>query len=201
MTTRITNPETGATLIGQRQRIVSETLCLKAEPTVDLLLCDLRRLVDAAAHLPGEAVVDPREGQIFLSYRLATEDNTDPDVPSPVVAPDAVREVAVAVQERQCRDENETPAAPESAPAVTGDNALVDDVRELVTRIKKATGLTTAAVAELAEVPTTSLATIMTPSYKSRTTRRSTYDKLREILDELVAEGADTGDAAVRAVS
>lgn len=195
MTTRITDPETGATLIGQRQRIVSETLCLKAGDTVDLLLCDLRRLVDAAAHLPGEAIVDPREGQIFISYRLATEDDADPDTTSPV------RELAVAVQERQCRDEDKTPAAPESAPAVTGDNALVDDVRELVTRIKAATGLTTAAVAELAEVPPTSLATIMTPSYKSRTTRRSTYDKLREILDELVAEGADTGDAAVRAVS
>lgn len=78
-----TDPETGATIRRHRSRRTTETVQLRISEYLDgMYLSDLRRLIELAAHLPGDAVVQPREDGIDIEYTLIDEDD-EPSVDGP----------------------------------------------------------------------------------------------------------------------
>lgn len=71
-----TDPDTGATIRRSRSRRTTETVQLRIpEHLVEVSLSDLRRLIELSAHLPGDALVQPREYGVDITYTLIDEDD------------------------------------------------------------------------------------------------------------------------------
>lgn len=78
-----TDPDTGATIRRSRSRRTTEIMQLRIPEYVDQMqLSSLRRLIELAAHLPGDAVVQPHEDGIDIEYTLIDEDD-EPSVDGP----------------------------------------------------------------------------------------------------------------------
>lgn len=200
MTAAESEPLSGIEITTDRHQSITEiaTASLRVSEYVDEIhLDDLRRLVEAAADIPGSAIVHPRADGIDITYSI-TQDilaAAAPQAAAPLVHiedwhTNADNQAAARVVAR--RELADAPAASRAeASATNGDSTPVEEVRRVVELIKQATDMSTGAIADMVDIPRTSLVSLMAPSYKSRTTRRSTLDKLQSVLDELAAEGAE----------
>ncbi|WP_067891327.1 hypothetical protein [Nocardia vaccinii] len=198
--TEDTSPIGAAEITTSRQQCVVETASLRVPDGVDeFYLSDLRQLVDISALIPGDAVVRPRHDGIDITYTTTVDTVRAPEVDEPAAeavrvpsddAMDDLRARLAAVEPRPTRP-------PAIVPAATGESVPVEEVRRVVELIRQATGESIRAIAEMVDIPPTSLISLMAPSWKHSTARRSTYDKLGRLLDELAAEGSSDRAKAV----
>lgn len=81
-----TDPDTGATIRRSRSRRTTETVQLRIPEYLDeMYLSDLRQLDELAAHLPGDALVQPREYGVDITYTLIDEDDEQSLIDEPSV--------------------------------------------------------------------------------------------------------------------
>lgn len=181
MSTEDTDTHSWVTIFATRERRTTETVSLTVDFDLgEIYLDDLRHLVERAAHIPGTALVQPRPHGIDITY-IDIESTSCPQDG----ADEAIEDGHVILETGE--------AIPIERPASTANGAStpIEEVRRVVALIKQATDMGTGAIADMADIPRTSLLSLMAPSYKSRTVRRSTYDRLARLLDELTAEDGE----------